>query len=47
MEPNLIWRFYLDTQQLWRWQRLRFNTEVAAESAKWPSTWSLLPPARK
>ena len=34
MATNLIWRFYLDSQQLWRWQQLRFNSEVAAESAK-------------
>jgi hypothetical protein len=34
METNLIWRFYVDSEQLWRWQQLRFNTEVAAESAQ-------------
>ena len=31
---NLIWRFYLDQQRLWRWQQLTFNLDVVAESPK-------------
>lgn len=29
---NLIWRFYLDQNRLWRWQHLAFNLDVVAES---------------
>ena len=31
---NLIWRFYLDANRLWRWQHLAFNLDVVAESPK-------------
>ena len=31
---NLIWRFYLDSNRLWRWQHLAFNLDVVAESPK-------------
>jgi hypothetical protein len=31
---NLIWRFYLDPNQLWRWQHLAFNQTVVAQSRK-------------
>ncbi len=29
---NLIWRFYLDPQRKWRWQRLSVSQAVIAES---------------
>jgi len=29
---NLIWRFYLDQKQQWRWQRLSVSLGVVAES---------------
>jgi uncharacterized protein YegP (UPF0339 family) len=29
---NLIWRFYLDPNQQWRWQHLAFNHDVVAQS---------------
>lgn len=29
---NLIWRFYVDPNQQWRWQHLAFNLDVVAES---------------
>lgn len=29
---NLIWRFYLDPNQQWRWQHLAFNLDVVAQS---------------
>ena len=31
---NMIWRFYLDQNQRWRWQHLAFNLDVMAESGK-------------
>lgn len=29
---NLIWRFYIDERQQWRWQRLSMSKEVVADS---------------
>ena len=31
---NLIWRFYSDSDQRWRWQHLSFSGAVLAESSK-------------
>jgi uncharacterized protein YegP (UPF0339 family) len=31
---NLIWRFYLDQNQQWRWQHLTVNRDVVSESRK-------------
>lgn len=31
---NLIWRFYLDENQQWRWQQLTVHGDVVAESRK-------------
>lgn len=31
---NLIWRFYLDPNRLWRWQHLAFNRDVIEASRK-------------
>ncbi len=31
---NLIWRFYLDQERQWRWQRLSVGLAVIAESPK-------------
>jgi hypothetical protein len=31
---NVIWRFYLDPHQLWRWQQLLMSSDVVAASAK-------------
>lgn len=31
---NTIWRFYLDQNRQWRWQRLTMNRDVVAESPK-------------
>jgi hypothetical protein len=31
---NLIWRFYVDPRQRWRWQHLSVQREVIAESPK-------------
>ena len=30
---NLIWRFYLDEDRKWRWQRLSVSREVVEESS--------------
>ena len=29
---NLIWRFYMDQERQWRWQRLSVGSAVVAES---------------
>lgn len=31
---NVIWRFYLNEQQRWKWQQLAVDRSVVAESAK-------------
>lgn len=31
---NVIWRFYVDGQQRWKWQQLSADRSVVAESAK-------------
>jgi hypothetical protein len=30
---NFIWRFYVDSNQRWKWQRLAVDRTVLAESA--------------
>jgi len=31
---NVIWRFYMDGQQRWKWQQLSVDRSVVAESAR-------------
>ncbi len=32
--PNLVWRFYMNAQNRWRWQHLSMQGEAILESAK-------------
>ncbi len=31
---NLVWRFYIDPDHRWKWQRLAFDRTVIAESTR-------------
>lgn len=31
---NVIWRFYMDGQQRWKWQQLSVDRSVVAESTR-------------
>ena len=33
-DVNVIWRFFIDGQQRWKWQQLSVDRSVVAESAR-------------